>query len=507
KLDGGKDFFQTFIEAGKIKKTDPDAAGNVKYMMDKSLKHSVWEKVTESADRHNSPGKFTAFIGYEWTSNGLSKEFMNLHRVVIFKDGKEKANKVLPFSANDSVYAEDLWNSMEKYESSTGGEVIAIPHNSNLSAGMMFAPTDLNGKPMVKSQAEARSRWEPLAEVTQMKGTSETHPLLSPDDEFSDYEIWDDIEGRSSSEELSREDRENKPYGYIRSALKLGMQEQSKLGVNPFKFGMVGGTDSHTSLSTADDDNFWGKMPHSNPHKGRMFERMLPYIGPLSWEVSASGYTGVWAKENTREALFDAMKRKEVYASTGPRMTVRFFGGWDYEADDAFSPNLAKIGYEKGVPMGGDLTAAPDDRSPRFLIRAVRDPEGANLGRVQVIKGWHDKNGELHEKVYNVALSDNRKPNWRGKVKPVGNTVDIPDASYTNSIGDPELAVVWEDPDFNPGDPAFYYVRVLEIPTPRWTASDVKQFELKDVPQNIPMIAQERAYTSPIWYSPVAKTE
>ena len=218
--------------------------------------------------------------------------------------------------------------------------------------------------------------------------------------------------------------------------------------------------------------------------------------------MSASGYAAVWAEENTREALFAAMKRKEVYATTGPRMKVRFFGGWDYKKDDALKPDLARIGYAKGVSMGGDLTNAPKGKASSFLIRAVKDPDGANLDRVQVIKGWHDKNGELHEKIYDVALSDSRKKNWRGKIKPVGNTVDTSDASYTNSIGDPELAVVWQDPDFNADELAFYYVRVLEIPTPRWTAYDAKFFGLKNVPEEVPMVTQERAYTSPIWYTP-----
>ena len=255
---------------------------------------------------------------------------------------------------------------------------------------------------------------------------------------------------------------------------------------------MIGSTDAHTSVSMVAEDNFGGDEPAPDRIK-----KLSSY--------NAAGYAGVWAAENTREALFAAMKRREVYASTGPRISVRFFGGWDYQQDDAFKPNLAAVGYGKGVPMGGDLTQAPEGQSPRFLIRAVKDPDGANLDRVQVIKGWHDKHGELHEKIYSVALSDQRKKNWRGKVKSVGNTVDIKEAYYTNTIGDPELAVVWTDPGFNKDELAFYYVRVLEIPTPRWTVYDAKFFNLKDIPDEVPLITQERAYTSPIWYSPSTK--
>ena len=292
---------------------------------------------------------------------------------------------------------------------------------------------------------------------------------------------------------------EQKKAGYARPALKLGLDQQAELGVNPFKFGMIGSTDSHTSLSAANDNNYWGAATSEEPGANRVF-------GPLG-KLASGGYAAVWAKENTRESLFAAMKRKEVYATTGPRMRVRFFGGWDYKKMDAFRPNLANIGYQKGVPMGGDLTHAPKGKAPSFLIRAVKDPDGAHLDRVQVIKGWRNKKGELFEKVFDVALSNNRKPNRKGKVKPVGSTVDIKNASYTNSIGSPELATVWQDPDFKTDELAFYYVRVLEIPTPRWPAYDAKHFGLSDIPKNIQLIAQERAYTTPIWYSPPVRQE
>ena len=488
---------------------------------DDKFSHSRWKEVTALADQHNDPGRFTALIGYEWTS------MFSLHRVVVFKDDANKASQITPLAAYDNFDPENLWEFLEEYESATDGEVLAIPHNSNLSSGVMFALQEAKGNPLSKHYANTRNRWEPLLEVTQIKGDSETHPVLSPTDEFADYETM--VEDNMSPKVMAsyrsslgytdyenwyekRESTENnsdwmRPYEYARSALKLGLSQQAKLGINPFKFGMIGSTDSHISLATADESNFWGKLASAEPQKNRVIEPWHPILkaaGALShgWKMNAGGYAAVWAKENTREALFAAMKRKEVYASTGPRMTVRFFGGWDYQFEDAFRPDLAEIGYAKGVPMGGDLTNAWKGKVPKFLIRAVKDPDGANLDRVQVIKGWHDKKGELHEKIYNVALSDDRKENSKGKIKPIGNTVNVEDAFYTNSIGDPELAVVWQDPDFNEDELTFYYVRVLEIPTPRWTAYDAKFFGLTDIPDEVPMVTQERAYTSPIWYSP-----
>ena len=521
----GKRWLKNLNELADLAKTDPlkykklsrqfmlrgfgkDVVGSAAY------EHSVWKKVTELADKYNDPGQFTTLIGFEWTPI----EF-NLHRVVIFKDNADKVQYVRPFSQYDSKDPEDLWIYLESYQTQTGGEVLAIPHNGNLSSGVMFALEDAKGNPLSTQYAKSRSRWEPLFEVTQIKGDSETHPVISPNDQFADYETWSskvltlkEIEDYRSEHNYNgyknwydtRIRNERNPdwmrtYEYVRSALKLGLDQQAKLGANPFKIGMIGSTDSHTSLSTADDNNFWGKLSWFEPNKHRITD---PYPSALGRDVSAAGYAAVWATENTRQAIFDAMKRKETYATTGPRMTVRFFGGWDYQKDDALKPDLARIGYRKGVPMGGDLTSAPQGQSPNFLIRAVKDPDGANLDRVQVIKGWHDKKGELHEKIYNVALSDGRQENWRGKVKPVGNTVDIKEASYTNTIGDPELAVVWTDPDFNQDELAFYYVRVLEIPTPRWTAYDAKFFGLKALPKEVPMVTQERAYTSPIWFSP-----
>ncbi len=464
------------------------------HLGDETFRRSIWAEVGANAERYNEPGKFTAFIGYEWSSRGTdSRVFRNLHRVVVYREGPEKTNKVLPFTATDSRNPEDLWTYLERYQQETGGEVLAIPHNGNVSDGEMFALQDFEGQPLTRAYAETRSRWEPLYEVTQIKGDGEAHPILSPTDEFADFETWNSWAGQTYEGIKTEGWEKRKASEYARSALKLGLNQQAKLGINPFKFGLIGSTDVHTSLAAVEESNFWGKLSLFEPGKYRAMKNS---------SYAASGYAAVWATENTREALFSAMKRKETYATTGPRMTVRFFGGWDYKKDDALRPDLAKIGYTKGVPMGGDLANAPKDKSPSFLIHVAKDPDGANLDRVQVIKGWRSEDGELHEKIYNVALSDGRVEDEGGKAPPVGNTVDVADASYVNSIGEPELAVVWTDPDFNPNELAFYYVRVLEIPTPRWTAYDAKFFGLKNIPEEVPMITQERAYSSPIWYSP-----
>jgi hypothetical protein len=461
---------------------------------------SAWKYITEVADTYNDPGKFSAFIGYEWSPAPGSD---NLHRNVIFKDDGSKANQVIPFSATDSADPEDLWRFMSDYEKKTGGQVLAIPHNANLSNGMMFAVEDFKGNAITKEYAEQRVRWEPVVEVTQIKGDGETHPFLSPDDEFADYETWD----KGNLFQIAPKNKSMLQYEYARSALKLGLMLEKKIGANPFKFGMIGSTDSHTSLSTAQEDNFWGKTVASEPRGIRYSNIFFESEGDekqttYGWQIAASGLAAVWARENTREALFEAMRRKEIYATTGPRMSVRLFGGWGFRPEDASAPNLAETGYRKGVPMGGDLTGSPTGKAPRFLVAALKDPIGANLDRIQIIKGWLDEKGELHEKVYNAVLSDGRKVGRDGNVKLVGNTVDVRNAAYTNSIGDAELRTVWEDPEFDPGQSACYYARVLEIPTPRWTAFDAKYFGV-EMPEDVPMTTQERAYTSPIWFTPV----
>ncbi len=470
----------------------------------------LWEVIIDAADKYNEPGKFTAFSGYEWSSMPGAR---NLHRVVIFVDSKDRTAQVVPFSAQDSVDPEDLWDYMAAYEKNTGGRVLAIAHNGNVSQGEMFAVETRDGKPFDKAYAERRIRFEPLYEVTQIKGDGETHPFLSPNDEFADFGTWD-----VGTLILSEQHKDNMFKGeYAREALKMGMAVGNDIGVNPFKFGMIGSTDSHTGLATADADNWWGKHSGYEPGPERTkhdFAPPKPWGRWESWMMLSAGYAAVWATENTREALFAAMERKEVYATTGPRMTVRLFGGWDFKDAD-LSRDFVKAGYEKGVPMGGDLTEASKGKSPTFLVAALKDPDGANLDRIQIVKGWATKRQlaskagsagegeELHEKVYDVVWSDagKRKPGRDGKLPAVGNTVNVAECTYENNIGANELTKVWTDPDFDATQSAFYYVRVLEIPTPRWIAYDAKRYGVK-LPKEAPMTTQQRAYTSPIWYTP-----
>ena len=465
---------------------------------DPELARPVWDDIVEAAERFNEPGRFTALIGYEWTS--LAPPGNNLHRVVIYRDGGVRTSQVLPFTATDSNDPEDLWEVLAAYEERTGGQVLAIPHNGNLSNGMMFDVETMDGQPLSRDYAERRARWGPLIEVTQIKGDGEAHPFLSPNDEFADYETWD-VSNLNFSEPKSN-DMLEREYG--RGALKLGIEFEESLGANPYKFGMIGSTDSHTALATAEEENFFGKHSGSEPSAERMDHPVLAGPGGqgiIGWEQAASGYAAVWATENTREAIFDAMERKETYATTGPRMMVRFFGGWDFEAADANTRRPGEVGYTKGVPMGGDLSPSSGSRSPTFLVAALKDPFGANLDRVQIVKGWLDANGDAQERVYDVVWSGDRRPGADGKLPAVGNTVDVDNATWTNTIGDTELITVWEDPDFDPARQAFYYARVIEIPTPRWTAYDALRFEM-DLGDEVRTVHQERAYTSPIWYTP-----
>ena len=459
---------------------------------------SIWEKVVDAAERFNDPGHFTAFIGFEWTSLDAGN---NLHRNVIFREGAEKAGRVVPYTTQAPVGSTDplkLYEYLENYEATTGGSALALAHNGNLSNGIMF-PVDaqFTGRKLDKLYVESRARWEPMYEVTQIKGDGETHPFLSPDDAFADYETWDvgnlDLSAAKTEDMLQ--------YEYAREALKNGLLLEKRLGTNPYKFGLIGSTDSHTGLVAIEEENFFGKATNAEPSPRRMSHPFAETENGAfeGYELVASGYTAVWAEENSRASIWDAMKRKEVYGTTGPRILVRFFGGWDFIKEDLNSRQPAFRGYQKGVPMGGDLEG--QGTAPTFMVYALRDVIGANLDRIQIIKGWLDETGATHEKVYDVAWSTGREPDANGVLPPVGNTVDIEAANWSNTIGASELGAVWTDPDFDPKQSAFYYARVLEIPTPRWVVYDAFRYEIP-IPEGAETTHQERAYTAPIWYTP-----
>ena len=478
-----------------------DLSMNERKMRVPELEAEVWSQVAETADRHDQPGVFTAFTGYEWTS---MIEGDNLHRVVMYKGEAETTASMIPVSSLDSPDPEDLWEFLAAYEAKTGDDVFAIPHNGNLSNGRMFETKRIDGSAFDAAYARERIRWEPIVEVTQIKGDGETHPTLSPNDEFADYETWDtsNLGGTQAKEDSML------PGEYARSALKLGLVVEAETGVNPYRFGMIGSTDSHTALATSREDNFFGKHSGMEPTPTRMTDA-LAKVGTsavFGWQQVSSGLAAVWAHENTRAAIFDAMERRETFATTGTRIRVRLFAGFDFEASDLAEPDWAVKGYAEGVPMGGVLDQASWFEKPGFLVRALRDPKGANLDRIQIVKGWLDDDGVSQERVYDVALSDGRVVAKDGSVPPVGNTVDLKNATYRNSIGATVLETFWEDPDFDRKQRAFYYARVLEIPTPRWTTHDAKVFDA-DVPDGVGRVTQERAYTSPVWYAPAGSAE
>ena len=471
------------------------------YWPDKEPYKDVWQRTIDAAEEYNNPGNYTAFIGYEWTSLVTGN---NMHRVVIYRDDADKGRQMVPYTTYapfGSPNPRDLWKWLDSYETKTGGDVLAIAHNGNLANGIMFPlEAQYDGRKLDDDYIEQRIKWEPLYEITQIKGDGEAHPFLSPEDEFADYETWDignldTVPTVKTNDILAGE--------YAREALKNGLAIEEKLGTNPYKFGVIGSTDSHTGLATAQEDNFFGKHSGAEPKPSRMEHPFLKNEkGTIfGWGMVSSGLAAVYANENTRKSIFDAMERKETYATTGSRMTVRFFGGWEYTDGDINSRHPALAGYQKGVPMGGDLTARKGKASPSFMVFALRDPIGGNLDRIQIIKGWLDNKGETHEKVYDVIWSGDRKPGADGKLPPVGNTVDATTASFANSIGDSELATVWTDPDFDADQSAFYYARVIEIPTPRWSTHEAFRFGIP-IPDGAPVSTQERAYTSAIWYKP-----
>ena len=474
------------------------SAGNDPFS-DIDMSGSIWPEFVKLADTYNQPGVFTAMTGFEWTSQPNGN---NLHRIVVFADGADKTSRVRPFSMFDSQDPAKLWDYMEKYEAMTGGRAFAHVHNGNLSNGLAFTAAEMDGTPMDAAYAARRSRWEPIVEITQIKGDGETHPYLSPDDEFADFERWD--VGNLDGSALKK--KEMLRFEYARSALLTGLEVEAKVGVNPYNFGFNGTTDSHTGLASSAEDNYFGKFAGSEPRADRAEGEVIPAADPalriITAQESASGLTGVWARENTRAEIFDALKRKEVYATTGTRMRVRLFAGWDFKAGDELVADFAGLGYTHGVPMGGRLHAPPKGAAPTFIVRAMRDPDWANLDRIQIIKGWIDADGKARERIYDIAVSDGRKIGADGRARtPVGTTVNVSNASFTNTIGAAVLAAHWRDPDFDPNERAFYYVRVLEIPTPRWTTYDAARFKVK-LPTRVPATVQDRAYTSAVWYSP-----
>ena len=505
----GRDWYDR-IQAGKGPEVAYEMIGlfangnfpsQLMYYPDTAPYKDVWQRTIDAAEEYNDPGNFSAIIGYEWTSLVTGN---NMHRVVLYRDGGEKARQTVPYTTYEpygSPNPRELWKWLTSYEEKTGGDVLAIAHNGNLANGIMFPlRAQYDGKRLDSEYVTERIKWEPLYEATQIKGDGETHPYLSPDDEFADYETWD-IGNLDTVPTVKTDDM--LAGEYVRSALRRGLEIERKLGTNPYEFGVVGSTDSHTGLATAQEDNFFGKHTGAEPKPSRMEHPFLENEkgSIMGWGMVASGLAAVYAQDNTRESIFDAMERKETYATTGSRMMVRFFGGWDYTDADLRSRTPAFAGYQKGVPMGGKLRRNDDANAPTFMVFALRDPIGGNLDRVQIIKGWMDDRGETFEKVYDVVWAGDRRQDENGKVPAIGSTVDAETASYTNTIGAPELAAVWTDPEFDPEQHAFYYVRVLEIPTPRWSTIEAFRFGI-EIPDGAPISTQERAYTSAIWYSP-----
>jgi hypothetical protein len=455
-------------------------------------RRSTWNEIIDAAERYNQPGVFTALIGWEWSSQPGGG---NIHRVVFTPQGGEVARQFLPFSALESQDPEDLWRWLGDVNRRTGAQFISIPHNANLSAGRMFPLQRTNGQPVDAAYARMRQQWEPVLEVTQIKGDSETHPMLSPTDEFAGYETYNFVMT------VERKTPDPTDADYARSGLRRGLSLHGQLGVNPYKFGMIGSSDSHTGMSAVEEQGFAGKSYHDAFPATRSGPSGLG--AAKGWDMGAAGFVAVWAAENTRKEIYEAFRRKEVYASTGPRITLRFFGGFDFDKADLEAKDMSARGYRKGVPMGGDLVGRGDRRAPTFLVAALKDPQGANLDRIQIVKGWLEPDGTTRERVYDVAVSGDRRIGPEGICPtPVGNTVDLATGAYRNDIGAAELGVSWRDPHFDPSQRAFYYARVLEIPTPRYSLLDSIALGRPWQETGRPATIQERAYGSPIWYTP-----
>lgn len=477
-------------------------------MQDPKQMRSAWEMTVKAANDFYAPGKFTTFIGYEWSAAPDGK---NLHRNVIFNAD----HAPLPFTAYQSAKPEDLWHYLESVRAQ-GIDVIAIPHNGNASGGLMYDWNMSDGRPIDEAYAQRRALNEPLTEIVQIKGQSDTLPVLSPNDEFANFEIYDRL--------LAPDAVKGTPPGsYVRDAFGRGLVIQARTGANPFKYGVVGGSDIHNALSASDENatagGQFGIDPSTMLPRGEKAEYALGHSIPAKvraeaearhrtprkvdiLERSSAGLTGVWAEQNTRDSIFAALKRKETFATSGPRMRVRMFGGWDFADGLLKDPDWVKQAYARGVPMGADLAARPAGaRAPALILQALKDPDGANLDRIQIVKVWLD-GGTYREKVFDVALSGARKPDpSTHRAPPVGNTVNLQTGAYTNTIGAPELSALWRDPEFDPKQPAVYYARVLEIPTPRWSTLLAIKDKLP-LPTEAPITIQERAWSSPLWYTP-----
>jgi len=449
---------------------------------------SAWFDIIDTADRFNAPGEFTAFIGWEWTSHPGGA---NLHRNVFTPVGADIARTFRPFSSTESMRPEDLWAWLVKTRDETGADFIAIPHNPNVSAGLMFQFEDSDGNPIDADYASRRAEWERIVEMTQIKGDSETHPRLSPTDEFADFETWNFVmlPNGPTPDPVASE--------YVRSALRRGLEIEARTGVNPYQFGMIGSTDSHTGLSTSSETAFAGKGQKDSRPALRGNKTGLG--SSRGWDMGAAGLVAVWSPTNTRQAIFDTFKRREVYATTGTRISLRVLAGEDLSLDDLTSATTLADAYQSATPMGGEISGAD---APQILVQALKDPDGANLDRVQIVKGWVDGSGTTHESIFDVAWSDQRSMNEEGKLEAVGNTVDLETGAYENTIGAPVLSALWSDPEFDASQSAFYYVRVLEIPTPRYSLLNALERGIPVENTRRPATLQERAYSSPIWFKP-----
>jgi hypothetical protein len=483
--------------AKRLQKQDPTAVMDILHdiltstgrpeLLASDLLLSNWQNYVKIANKYNDPGKFTTLIAYEWTSipNGR-----NMHRNVFFRND---TGPVAPYSAFDSYYPEDLWTYLES-QRNEGNDNFAIPHNGNVSDGWMYSPNKFLGGTMDARYARRQQLNEPLTEIIQTKGSSDTHPAMSPNDEFANFEMFPNLINIGQPSQIK--------YGYVRQALVEGMILENTLGSNPFKMGIVSGADSHSGYSNNEEFNFHGSHGALEDTPKKRLNPVMNASGEMPSILGSAGTTAVWAEENTRTAIFDAMKAKETYGTSGTLIRLRFFGGWNYPQNVIADDEFVSRAYAGGVPMGQDLPKKPgSSKAPTFAVWALKDPESGNLDRIQIIKGFINKWGRTDEKIYDVALSDDRKADADGNIPPVGNTVNVKKATYTNNIGDTQLSAVWTDPDFDPAVKAVYYVRVLEIPTPRWTTYDSVRSGLP-VPEGIPATIQERAWSSPIWYTP-----